>query len=127
MAKLRAFLSLHEASPILSPRQIRHRYILWAEQGVLGDLGAKDMSLLVRLLGTLSTSKSTQVSKDLYVHPKAAQMPESAFGDHWDLITQVVAHKRWLKYPLYPSDHYWLLRRDIARFWKHFRDGMALS
>lgn len=127
MAKLRAFLSPHEVPYVRSIRDIRSRYTLWASKGVLGDLGAEDMSLLICLLGTLSINKHGEPIAGSYVHPRATEMPRNAFGSHWKMVSLIAGHKRWLKYPLLPSDHYWLFRLSVTRFEEEVKKGMRLS
>lgn len=123
MRKFCVFLSSQETPRIYTIRGIRSRYTLWASQRVLHDLGSQDMSSLIRLLGTLSTAVFGQPLDGLHTHPRALQMPFNSFAPHWDLISHIVAHKRWLRYPLYPSDHYWLLRGELTRFWEHQNSG----
>ena len=127
MAELREFLYSQGSAPTLTISEIRRRYISWAVEGTLRDLSAQDMSLLIRLFGTLSVTEQGHPSKALYVHPMASQMQPDALGSHWDMITHIVGHKRWLKYPLHHSDHYWLLRRNLARYWEHRHSSKLLS
>ena len=116
MAKLRVFLSDELVVQPMTVRDIRHRYILWKSTGVLEDLRSDDMSNLIRLLGTLSTSESGRPHDSPHVHPRAFNMAQSTFVPHWDLIERIGQDKRWLRYPLLPSDHYWLMRAALARF-----------
>ncbi|KAI0707413.1 hypothetical protein C8Q76DRAFT_800739 [Earliella scabrosa] len=116
MARLRALLSRQDAPPSLTVRDIRHRYALWKSSAVLNDLRSDDMSSLIRLLGTLSVSEYGKPPHIPHSHPHALHMPKTNFAPHWEFIERIGHDKRWLRYPLLPSDHYWLMRAALARY-----------
>ena len=116
MARLRALLSRQDALPSLTVRDIRHRYALWKSSAVLNDLRSDDLSSLIRLLGTLSVSEYGKPQHIPHSHPHALHMPRTNFAPHWEFIERIGHDKRWLRYPLLPSDHYWLMRAALARY-----------
>ncbi|TFK94041.1 hypothetical protein K466DRAFT_477410 [Polyporus arcularius HHB13444] len=118
MGKLRDFLSSQPNPRPMTVREIRHRYQFWKTHHVLHKMTSLELSSLIRLLGTLSISEYGHPQTSLYTHPRASQMPESTFVPHWTFLKQVGKDKRWLRHPLLPSDHYWLLRAYLALFWE---------
>ncbi|KAI0787775.1 hypothetical protein C8Q74DRAFT_1196813 [Fomes fomentarius] len=115
MAKLRAFLFDQSSPWLFTVRDIRHRYTLWKSAGVLRDLHSEDMSALICLLGTLSTSELRKPHASSHAHPRAFHMSKAASAPYWQFIERIGQDKRWLRYPLLPSDHYWLMRAALAR------------
>ncbi|KAI1797240.1 hypothetical protein LXA43DRAFT_1089124 [Ganoderma leucocontextum] len=118
MAKLRAFLSEERDIPhSYTIRDIRHRYVLWKSNGALHNLSPTDMSSLIRLLGTLSIPPSTTPLGLFHTHPRASHMPPSV--PHWRFLATVFRDKRYsLRYPLLPSDRYWMMRAHLAGFFE---------
>ncbi len=127
MGKLRDFLSSQPNPRPMTVREIRHRYQFWKTHHVLHKMTSLELSSLIRLLGTLSISEYGHPQTSLYTHPRASQMPESTFVPHWTFLKQVGKDKRWLRHPLLPSDHYWLLRAYLALFWEQVQTGENLN
>ena len=125
MTKLRAFLSDATDVPrAYTARDIRHRYLLWRSQGVLHNLSSTDISSLIRLLGTLSLSTSNELYSSIHSHPRVSHMSRSAYAPHWDLLTTMYRDKRYsLRYPLPPSDRYWMMRAYLAMFLERGSSG----
>ncbi len=125
MAKLRTFLSEERDVPnSYTIRDIRHRYVLWKSDGVLHNFGPTDMSSLIRLLGTLSILPSTKPLGLFHSHSRAFHMPPSAFVPHWRFLATVFRDKRYaLRYPLLPSDRYWMMRAHLAGFFERVESG----
>ena len=123
MAKVRAFLSEERDMPHpYTVRDLRHRYVLWKSNGVLHHLSPVDMSSLIRLLGTLSISPPTKPIGSFHTHPRASHMPPSAFVPQWRFLATVFRDKRYyLRYPLLPSDRYWMMRAHLAAFFERVR------
>lgn len=128
MAKLRAFLS--EEQEILPPytiRDLRHRYVLWKSSGVLHNLSPMDMSSLICLLGTLSISPSTKPLGSLHTHPRASHMSLSVVVPQWRFLATVFRDKRYsLRYPLLPSDRYWMMRTHLAAFFEQVQSSQCI-
>ncbi len=123
MAKLRAFLFDQSAPWLFTVRDIRHRYTLWKSAGVLRDLRSEDLSALICLLGTSSASETRKPHASPHTHPRAFHMPKSASAPYWQFIERIGQDKRWLRYPLLPSDHYWLMRAALARVSEFMQTG----
>ncbi|KAI0649388.1 hypothetical protein C8Q79DRAFT_904457 [Trametes meyenii] len=126
MEKLRAFLfqkDTHNDSPRYTVRTIRHRYLTWKRERVLHHLGPREMSALIILFGTLSTSTPGQPSNNIFARRHRIDMPESDFAPHWDLVLGICQDKRRLQYPLLISDTYWLMRARLAGFLQRVDSG----
>ncbi|KAI0714298.1 hypothetical protein C8T65DRAFT_738765 [Cerioporus squamosus] len=121
MDKLRDFLSSQSNPRPMTVREIRHRYNFWKTHRVLDKMASLELSSLIRLLGTLSISEYGHPQTSRYTHPRASQMLQSTFAPHWTFIKQIGKDKRWLRYPLLPSDHYWLMRAYLALFWEQLQ------
>ncbi|KAM5531013.1 hypothetical protein V8D89_015340 [Ganoderma adspersum] len=125
MAKVRAFLSEERDMPHpYTIRDLRHRYVLWKSNGVLHHFSPVDMSSLIRLLGTLSISLPTKPISSFHTHPRTSHMPPSAFVPQWRFLTTVFRDKRYsLRYPLLPSDRYWMMRAHLAAFFERVQSN----
>ncbi|EIW57437.1 uncharacterized protein TRAVEDRAFT_48476 [Trametes versicolor FP-101664 SS1] len=130
MAQLRVFLdldTLHDNSRRYTVRHIRHRYLLWKRENVLQHLEPRYMSSIIRLLGSLSMSTPGKPFNSLHTHPRLPDMPESNYTPQWDMIIMLCQDKHRLRYPLWTSDRYWLMRARIAKFREHAETDRAGS
>ena len=51
-------------------------------------------------------------------------MSRSTYAPHWDLLTTIYRDKRYsLRYPLPPSDRYWMMRAYLAMFLERGSSG----
>ncbi|KAI0671477.1 hypothetical protein C8Q78DRAFT_972714 [Trametes maxima] len=128
MEKLRVFLfQQNEHSDLLryTVRTIRHRYLTWKRDKVLYHLGPREMSALIVLFGTLSTSAPGRPPNNIFARRHRIDMPETDFAAHWDLVVGIYRDKRRLRYPLLVSDHYWLMRARLAGYLDHVNLGHA--
>ncbi|KAI0635804.1 hypothetical protein C8Q77DRAFT_1052554 [Trametes polyzona] len=119
MAQLRAFLDadiLGNESRRYTVRQIRHRYMLWNHDGVLHHLGSRYMSALICLLGSLSIAVPGKLPSSPHTHRRLPDMPVSNYVPHWNLVIRIGRDKQRLRYPLLPSDHYWLMHAYTSQY-----------
>lgn len=129
MAQLRVFLdldALHDDSRRYTVRHIRHRYLLWKRENVLHHLEPRYMSSVIRLLGSLSISTPGKPFNSLHAHPRLPDMPESNYTPQWGMIIMLCNDKQRLRYPLWTSDRYWLMRARIAKYREHAATGKVL-
>lgn len=80
-------------------------------EGQLSKLKPNDMSAIISLFGTLSIYPATT---QIYDNPLASCITTQSPRTYWSLIAQIAHEKVRLSRGLTPSDHYWLMRVELA-------------
>ena len=119
---LKAFLSLDNLAsthPTLhTANTIRSLYHSAEQRSQLGDLSAREFSVLISLFGSLSLSTPTQPYCSIYAHPFtqaiSERYPRGLCRSYWSMVARLV-HAKVSLYPnLGPSDCYYAMRGQLA-------------
>jgi hypothetical protein len=79
--------------------------------GHLKKLEQVHLSSLISLFGTLSIFPART---HMYTNPLASQIRNKPHRTYWSFIAQIAMEKESICGRLTPSDHYWLMRADLA-------------